>query len=55
MRIARDVCRALRNCTAEKSAAIVKSLKKKASFAYLDRQVAPDQVAHHRPPLLAQQ
>jgi cell division protein FtsI (penicillin-binding protein 3) len=40
---ASKVCGALGNCDAEKKAAIVKSLNRQSYFAWLDRQVSPEQ------------
>lgn len=39
------LCQALANCTAETRAALRRSLGRRAAFAYLDRQVSPDQAA----------
>ena len=38
-----QLCQGLGGCTAEKAASILKSLTRKASFAYVDRQPSPDQ------------
>lgn len=42
---AAQVCQALTNCSAEKRATIQKGLGRRASFAYLDRQLLPGQAA----------
>ena len=42
---AAHICQALANCTAEKRAGIQRNLGRRGSFAYLDRQVQPDQAA----------
>ena len=41
---AAQVCQALGTCNADKAASIQRGLKRKGSFAYLDRQVVPAQV-----------
>ncbi len=40
---AADVCHALADCTPDKQAGIVKNLSSKKSFAYIARQVSPDE------------
>lgn len=42
---AAQLCQALGNCTREQRAALLRSLTRRGSFAYLDRQVSPDQAA----------
>jgi cell division protein FtsI (penicillin-binding protein 3) len=41
---AAQVCQALGNCNGEKAASIQRNLMRRTAFAYLDRQVVPDQV-----------
>jgi cell division protein FtsI (penicillin-binding protein 3) len=42
---AAQICRALADCTVEKRAGILRNLTRRTSFAYLDRQISPDQSA----------
>jgi cell division protein FtsI (penicillin-binding protein 3) len=46
--VAAQVCRALEDCTADRQAAIVGKLSRKSSFAYIARQVSPDEAKRVR-------
>src|SRR5215471_15883264 len=46
--VAAKVCRALDDCNADRQSAIVKNLSRKSSFAYIARQVSPDEAKRVR-------
>jgi cell division protein FtsI (penicillin-binding protein 3) len=46
--VAAQICGALEDCTADRQAGLVKSLSRKSSFAYVARQVSPDEAKRVR-------